>query len=591
MPNQPVEITYVYEATGEGYRFTVNYLDNDALDHDLKNIVNPEIQQKTADTAVNAEYREFYGYTYESAAAVPAFGGSFDGVHDFTGTMPNDDLTVSYRYGRMPSKWFRITYQSGLNGSISHGSGVSPDVAEQSPGSGVYSASVLGNDGSEAGQTGSCTWGGIKEKRLVPMTQADPYYRFADWFTDRNGNGVLDEGEQLLAEDHRFTGDVTVTALFEEDPEKWIDIQFAAGEHGFLADGSITSLHIRYDSTWGDLAGWIPGYEPEINYLVDGWYDGDTEVESTDLLKNGHTYTIRFYPDPAVFGTDVDMMDYQLYRIFADPDEGSVQVEPVEMSEDPEETGGLFTFTARAGSRYVMVCSKAYRLYFLNRTVIPKYHYYFKVRKGEAPADGYYAFEYGQLEEPADLFVSEEGVEYNYGDWSYREDRLKAFDPDREISRKTYVYAYYEDNRKEVEDARKKLEDAIRAAIDKSDDYFLTIKETQKLKEAIEEALEVLDRISPKASLDELLEALEKLQQATEPLDEVLDERYDHYGKIQSSGSKGGSKGGGGSGNGIKASPYNPSQSRSYTVGTNGNWEQPEGSGNQWAFVLNGGTG
>ena len=1000
MPNQPVEITYVYEATEEGYAFAVNFLDNGTSDSSLKNIINPEVQQKTADTAVSAEFRELYGYTYESAAAVPASGGSFDGTHDFTGIMPNDDLTVSYRYDRVPSQWTRIIFKSGINGAISHGSGVSSDVQEQGYGSGVYEASVLKNDGTTAGQTDSYTWSTIKEKRLVPLAQADQYYRFAGWFIDQNGNGSLDAGEQLLAEDHRFTGDETVTALFEEDPEKWINIQFAAGEHGSLADGSISSLHIQYDRTWGDIAGQIPGYVPEVNYLVDGWYDGDTEVESTDGLKNGHTYTIRFYPDPAVFGTDVaapdasgglngegkgkitvyhttagyqyiitdlsgkivgvqtgtiagrvyfdglypgarylvyeaagtvnavvgnqigetagnisdpvevltpvvetnyqilydenhegktvlvikpadkksdyavlskdgtviltqetgsdgwqtvtgnpgsvtfsglnyneeyivvarpkgetgitaesrlpdgsaittdpggaleipnyivetlegrvvsvdqeeinaaryeeahkgdkvkitadpskgagenflywkitigsvpgltgklyerelafdmpdtnlvftayysrpvaspsnatvvdevrggngndialdpgeipdleeelttdadrilmdqnhadvtykvvytknaakatesnavkaspeynsdhsqafkaawglnvdieryvngrktamatpsdaefvtyvqlnkddvDMMDYQLYRITTDPDDGSAQAELVELSEDPEETGGLFTFTAQAGTRYVLVYSKAYRLYFLNRIAIPKYQYYFKVRKGEAPSDGYYSFEYGQVEEPEDLFVSEEGVEYNYVGWSYREDRLNEFDPDREISRKTYVYAYYQDNHKEVDHARKELEDAIKAAIDKSDDYFLTLKETGKLKEAIEEALEVLERTSPKATLDELLEALEKLREVTKPLDEALEDRYDHYDKIQSSGSKGGSKGGGGSGGGIKASPYNPSRSRSYTVGTNGNWEELSGTGRQWAFVLNGG--
>jgi uncharacterized repeat protein (TIGR02543 family) len=1001
MPNQPVEITYVYEATGEGYRFTVNYLDNDTTDNNLRNIVIPEVQPKTADTAVSAEYRDLYGYSFESAVAVPDLSGSFDTGHDYTGTMPSDDLTVSYRYDRVPSKWYQITYRTGTHGSISHGSGVSPDVVEQTLGSGVYSTSVLGNDGSAAGQTDSYTWSVIKGKRLVPAAQADQYYRFAGWFIDQDGNGALNDGEQLLAEDHRFTGDETVTALFEEDPEKWVDIQFAAGEHGSLADGSITSLHIQYDRTWGDIAGQIPGYVPEINYLVDDWYDGDTEVEPADVLRNGHTYTIRFYQDPAVFGTDVaapdastglngegkgkitvyhttagyqyivtdlsgtivgvqtgtiagrvyfdglypgarylvyeaagnvhaivgnqigetagnisdpvevltpvvetnyqilfdenhegktvlvikpadrksdyavlskegtvivtpetgsdgwqavtgnpgsvtfsglnyneeyivvarpkgetgitaesrmpdgsvittdpggaleipnyivetlegrvvsvdqeaidtaryeeahkgdrvvitadavngagetflywkitigsvpgltgklyerelafdmpdtnlvftayysrptaspsnatvvdevrggseneialdpgeipdleeelttdadrvlmdqnhadvtykvvytknaakatesnavkesadynsdhsqafkaawglnvdieryvngrktamatpsdaefvtyiqlgkddvDMMDYQLYRIFTDPMDGSVQTELVDMSDDPEVTGGLFTFTAQAGMRYVMVYSKAYRLYFLNQTALPKYQYYFKVRKGEAPSDWYYSYEYGQVEEPADIFVSEEGVEYSYVGWSYREDRLNEFDPDREISRKTYIYAYYENNQKEVNDARKDLEDAIRDAIDKSDDYFLTLKETEKLKEAIEEALEVLDRTSPKATLDELLEALEKLKEVTKPLDEVLDGRYDHYDEIQNSGSKGGSRGGGGgSGSGIKANPYNPSRSKSYIVGTNGNWEELSGNGSQWAFVLNGG--
>ncbi|WP_442913826.1 MucBP domain-containing protein, partial [Lacrimispora sp.] len=134
MPNQPVEITYVYEATGEGYRFTVNYLDNNTTDNNLRNIVIPEVQQKTADTAVSAEYRDLYGYSYESAAAVPDSSGSFDTGHDYTGTMPSDDLTVSYGYDRVQSQWAWITYKSGINGAISHGSGVSSDVQEQGSG-------------------------------------------------------------------------------------------------------------------------------------------------------------------------------------------------------------------------------------------------------------------------------------------------------------------------------------------------------------------------------------------------------------------------------------------------------------------------
>ncbi len=1000
MPNQPVEITYVYEATGEGYRFTVSRLDNGTLDPGSANITPPETQQKTADTWVGAQFRELYGYAYESEEAVPASGGSFDSAHDFTGTMPSDDLIVRYRYDRIPAQWARITYLAGANGSISHGTGVSADVREQGTGSGVYQTTVLKHDGTQAGQTGSDTWGSIKEKRLAPLAHGDQYYRFAGWFIDQNGNGVMDGGEETLAEDHRFSADETLTALFEEDPEKWLDIQFAAGEHGSLADGGITSLHIPNDRTWGAIAGQIPGYVPEVNYLVDGWYDGDAQVEATDALQNGHTYTIRFYQDPAVFGTDVetpdalagltgegkgkitvyhttagyqyiitdlsgtivgvetgtiagrvyadglypgarylvyeaagtvlaavgsqigetagpisdpvevltpvvesnyqiqfdenhegktvlvvkpadkksdyavlskdgeviltretgsdgwqavtgnpggvvfsglnyneeyivvarprgetgitaesrqpdgsvittdpggaleipnyivetiegmvervdqeevqssryekahkgdrvelkaeelngagetfrywkltigsvpglsgriyerelafdmpdtnlvftayytrptaspshaavteevrggsgndmaldpgeipvleeeltteadrilmdqnhadvtyqvvytkngvkatesnavkaspeynsdhvnayqaawglhveieryvngrktamatpsqaqfvtyvqlnksdvDMMDYQLYRMMTDPEDGSLRAELVEMSEDPEETGGLFTFTAQAGARYVLVYSKAYRVYFINAVVTPRYQYYFKVRKGEAPGDGYYSLEYGQLEDPEDVFLSEEGVEYTYEGWSYREDRLNEFDPDREINRKTSIYAYYQDNQKEVEQARNELEDAIKAAVDKSDDYFLTLKETGKLKEAIEEALEVLERTRPKATIDELLKALEELREVTKPLDAALEDRYDHYDQIQSWKSKGGSKGSGGSGSGVKASPYNPTRSKSYTVGGNGNWEELAGDGRTWSFVLNGG--
>ena len=96
-----------------------------------------------------------------------------------------------------------------------------------------------------------------------------------------------------------------MTAYFAEDPDQWVDIHFAAGEHGTIDAGENVNLHIQYDRTWADTAGNRPAYTPEINYLVDGWYDGGVSVEDDSRLVNGNTYTIRFYPDPAVFGTDV----------------------------------------------------------------------------------------------------------------------------------------------------------------------------------------------------------------------------------------------------------------------------------------------
>ena len=63
-----------------------------------------------------------------------------------------------------------------------------------------------------------------------------------------------------------------------------------------------------------------------------------------------------------------------------------------------------------------------------------------------------------------------------------------------------------------------------------------------------------------------------------------------------SGGSKGGSKGGGGSsrsaGTGgpvTTPAPYVAETSKSYVVGTNGNWELVDPESDKWAFVLNGG--
>ena len=60
------------------------------------------------------------------------------------------------------------------------------------------------------------------------------------------------------------------------------------------------------------------------------------------------------------------------------------------------------------------------------------------------------------------------------------------------IRDRTYIYAYYDDNEKEVDNTRRELEEAIREAIGISDDHFLKLGESKKLKEYIEAALEVL---------------------------------------------------------------------------------------------------
>lgn len=1025
MPNQPVEITYLYEATDEGYEYKINYLDNDTLDARLKNITGPDVSSVRAATAVTAAFKNLYGYQYQSESSDPASAGSFDAAHDYSGIMPNDYLHLTYRYDRDPSKWSNLTYRAGANGSLSGGSDMSPDVAALT--GGVYRASVLVNDGTPEGAAGSYTWSDILSRKLVPEAVADTYYRAEGWFIDSNGNGIMDSGEALLTADSRFTGPATVVAYFGEDPAQWVDISFAAGEHGSIDSGEATSLHIQHDRTWADITGNLPAYTPEVNYLPEDWYDGDVFVVDTDRLVNGNTYTIRFYPDPAVFGTDVtepdvsagldtqgkgravvygttqgyqyiitdldgnivdvvqgnisgrvyfedlypgtrylvyeatgttqaqpgspigsvtgtisaptevlipvvetnyqvlydeehegktilvikpadpdsdyaildkngnivttpetgaggwqstsgspatvtfsgldyneeyvvvarphgaaditadskfadgssittdpggeldipkyvvetingqvhsvdgvvldvtrydeahkgdevvlyaeatdsngqnflywkalvgtvpgmaqtihsqevtfvmpdtnvvmtacyeraaatpsnatvtdevrggnqhemaldpdeiesledelttaadrtlmdvnhadvtykvvfnknsvktsessaikdsvyydgeheaayhgawglnvdieryvngrkvsmatpsnatfntyvqldkedvDMMDYQLFAISVDPDDGELIAEPVAMSDDPEETGGLFTFTAQAGMRYVLVYSRAYRVYFINNYADPRYRYYFKVRRDEAPGDGTYSFEYDQVELPIDTFVDDEGIEFSYVGWSYREDRLKDFDPDKEIRRETYVYAFYSDNREEVNDLRKQLEDAIKAAIEKSDDYFLTLKESGKIKEAIVAAMDVFDKTGPRATLAELLEALEHLEEICEPFDKILDDRYTHYDQLQNNGNSGGTTGsdgwgsggsssgsgsggsgggsggsGGGSGRGPveTPSPFVAQQSKSYVVGTNGNWELVDAAGDKWAFVLNGG--
>ena len=1012
MPNQPVTITYLYEPTEEGYPLTVEYLDNGTSDERLTHIQEPLVHLHQAEETVGlacaqgaVTYQQPYGYQLAAKSISPSTTLISWNGNDFTGTMPNDSETVTYRHSRVPALWADITYLAGAHGSLMAEEGMSPDV--QAQGDGSFKTSALIDNGTEQGAEGGYTLSGMKERRLMPGTEADTYYRFGGWFVDGNHNGMLDNGETLLEEGDRFTGAEVLTAYFEEDPSKWVDIHFEAGAHGSIRTGEALSLHTTYDKKWSDITGSLPQYVPEVNYLTDRWYAGQTPVTGETGLVNGQVYTIRFRPDPDVFGTDVaqpetlaglntrgkgritvfnttpgyqyiltdpsgkilevirgnelteravfdnlypgaeyriyeaadntvvqagdtieevtdplsapaevltpvletnyqiiydeeeegktvlvikpadpdseyavldknghvvntppagnggfkkpagspafltfagldynceytvvarplgktditaeslidkgsvittdpggeleltnyivetqngeikqvggenvgsgryeeahkgdrvqitadavngageafshwettigtagdlgdkttrreasftmpdanvvltavyerpkaspsnaavvdevrggsrketaldpneiprleeeltteadeelmdvnhadvtykvvyrknavkasesnavkasgsyetdheaaykgawgldvlieryvngrkvagdtepeasfrtyiqmgkgdvDMLDYQLYEITENPGTGEAEAALVSMEQDPEETGGLYAFTAHAGSRYVMVYNRAYRVYFINNVALPlenRYRYYFKVRRDESPEDEYYHSQYGQVAEQLEYFVNPDGAEFRYEGWSYSQDRYKEFNPSSAIYRKTYLYAYYKDNVKEVDDARKELEDAIKEAIRVSDDHFLKQEESGKLKEAVEEALEVLDRENPRATAGQLEEALEKLKEKTEPYEEILDDRYNHYDDIQDNGNKGGNKGGGGSGSGSKQNPFNTKRPESYTLGTNGNWVEisaPVGGERQIAFVLNGG--
>lgn len=107
----------------------------------------------------------------------------------------------------------------------------------------------------------------------MPQTQPiNNYYRFGGWFIDTDGNGILDNGETILPQDYRFTAPATITAHFEENPDAWININFAAGSHGSIDAGESLTLRTTFDKKWGDITSSLPAYTPEVNYLVDDWY-------------------------------------------------------------------------------------------------------------------------------------------------------------------------------------------------------------------------------------------------------------------------------------------------------------------------------
>jgi glucan-binding YG repeat protein len=293
---------------------------------------------------------------------------------------------------------------------------------------------------------------------------------------------------------------------------------------------------------------------------------------------------------------DVDMLDYMLFRVDEDPHEPGHYILEEESIDgldgiETEHEGGLFTFEAQLGKRYILVYNKANWIYFINNYVSPIYSYGFKVRKGEAVEDSHF---YDGVEEQTDYLLDEQtGVEYNYVGWSYREEPpINEFDPEKSIKKKTFIYASYEDTQEEVDDTRDELYEAIMELLQKSEDYFMKQSEATDLKEVIERALALLEQTEPRrATAAELNAILEEVKENIEESDVLLEERYDHYDQIKTHSSGSGGGGGGGTGGGKKGNSFVQDRSTVYGTGNgnaNGSWSVDETTG-RTTFVLTGG--
>lgn len=306
---------------------------------------------------------------------------------------------------------------------------------------------------------------------------------------------------------------------------------------------------------------------------------------------------------------DTDMMDYQLYEVIKDddgkPEAVLVSVTPVFSPDGTDETnaieksGGLFSFDAKIGSRYVMIYDRAYHLYFTNELPSklnkgdPQY-YQFKVRQNEAPDADFYSEEYGKIPvPPSHLFNDKSGAEYKFKDWSYsRDNNQRSFDPVRRIKNTSHLYAYYENNETQIAEERRKLTQDVKDAETLRMDPFLSIKESSGLKGDIEDAAEVLRQKAPRAPEKDLKKAREKLEERIKYYKALLQNTNKQYQDIKDQKNGGGSGGGGGSGHGSKSHPFSATPERNYTAGTNGSWKLVGGEPEQkqeWAFVLNGG--
>ena len=114
----------------------------------------------------------------------------------------------------------------------------------------------------------------------------------------------------LLQDTDRFQGGENLVAAFKEDPAWWIDINFAPFDNHVTWNPAVpTTLHTWKDKTWGQVEPAATSYTGEVNYLYKGWFHNGAMMNAGDAIADGETYLVKFYPDPAVFGTNVHPVD------------------------------------------------------------------------------------------------------------------------------------------------------------------------------------------------------------------------------------------------------------------------------------------
>ena len=320
-------------------------------------------------------------------------------------------------------------------------------------------------------------------------------------------------------------------------------------------------------------------------------------------------------------GSDVDQLDYQLFDVTS-----GTAVETT-ITSDVANNAGLVKFTGNLLHTYVMVYSKTFKVTFVdNKPVLDhlflndtsrNFYKKFKVRRKENVEESYYASDYAVVTAYAQNNVANSlktpfediyGVQYDYVNWSKKEDKLSVYDTTSPVTKKLVVYAYYSDNRKEVAQARVDLGDTIEIARELTGDPYLKLGEVEEINIAIAKALETLrqarDLVSPDGTTYLRMANWAELQQAIDALRELINkyskgasDREDARNRRTGGASSGGSSS---IGRGSKLrtpgekytenmARFEASNTRAFVLGVDGNWEKNPVTGG-WSFVLNGGT-
>lgn len=320
-------------------------------------------------------------------------------------------------------------------------------------------------------------------------------------------------------------------------------------------------------------------------------------------------------------GEDVDQLDYQLFDVTT-----GTAVETI-ITTDVANNAGLVKFTGNLLHTYVMVYSKTFKLTFIdNKPVLDhlflndtsrNFYHRFKVRRKESVEDSYYSSDYDivtayakndQANKLKTPFEDIYGVQYDYQNWSKKEDKLAVYDTTSPVTKRLVVFAYYSNNKPQVDKARVDLGDTIEQARLLTGDPYLKLGEIDELTAAIAKAVETLrqarDLVSPDGTTYLRMANYEELQQAIDALRELIDKYYKLARDREDARNRktGGASGGGNTSNGRGSRLLTPgekskqttarneaSNTRAFVLGVDGAWERNPVTGG-WSFVLNGGT-
>ena len=304
MPNQNVEITYIYTADSSNNlvrRFYDREVANSVLASSVDGIApGSTITNMQIPAAGSTVGDKLYGYIWDSnsTADINPAGSTWGSVNPsdgaLNGAMPlsaTGPISVDYKLSRDPSKWrainFAVAAAPNNEGSVS-------SVMLGAP------TTFLGSDGSALGNAKADTFNKLSAQGSIPSTSANRYYKFDGWYMDAAATIPVVPTDPLPS----GSLPLTLYAKFVEDPSMWIDINFAANANGSV--GTPTTLHKPYDYTWGQIQSDLPSTIPVVNYNFANWSDSaNRAMTATAPLVNHATYYANFTKDPVTWGLTI----------------------------------------------------------------------------------------------------------------------------------------------------------------------------------------------------------------------------------------------------------------------------------------------